>query len=402
MLMGVQHDVLQRAHVQSRRLAAVQAPVIPIVGRWTAETPGTISLGQGVVAYGPPVEAVEAARRFGGTLNDHRYGPVEGLPPLVEALERKLASENGIVVRPQSRLLVTAGGNQAFMNAVLAITDPDDEIILPAPYYFNHEMAIVMAGAKAVGVPTTSAYQLDVDAIANAITSRTRAVVTVSPNNPTGAVYPESSLRAINELCRDRGIFHIHDEAYEYFTYGDVAHFSPGSMPGAAGHTLSLYSLSKAYGMASWRVGYMVIPDALSDAVNKIQDTILICPPAASQHAALAAIQVGRAYAAQHISGLNAMREAIFDALDTPDVPCDVPSPDGAFYYLIRVHSTLDSMRVTERLIREHRVAVIPGSAFADAAPCSIRISYGALDSSSIIEGVKRLVQGLRALTNLP
>jgi aspartate/methionine/tyrosine aminotransferase len=398
MLIGVQNDVLQRAHAQSLRLAAVQSPVIPIVGRWTAETPGTISLGQGVVSYGPPVEAVEAAQRFGGTLSDHRYGPVEGLPPLVEALERKLATENGIIVRPHSRLLVTAGGNQAFMNAVLAITDPDDEIILPAPYYFNHEMAIVMAGAKAVGVPTTSAYQLDVDAIATAITSRTRAVVTVSPNNPTGAVYPESSLRTVNELCRDRGIFHIHDEAYEYFTYGDAAHFSPGSIPGAASHTLSLYSLSKAYGMASWRIGYMVVPDALHDAVNKIQDTILICPPAASQHAALAAIHVGRRHAQPHLARLDASRRAIFDALSQPDVPCDVPSADGAFYYLLRVHSSLDAMALTERLIKEHRVATIPGSAFADPAPCSIRISYGALDSESISQGVRRLVDGLRGL----
>jgi aspartate/methionine/tyrosine aminotransferase len=391
--------VVYSAQHQSRRLAEVQAPVIPIVGRWTADTPGTISLGQGVVSYAPPREAVEAARRFGGAPADHRYGPVEGLPALVRAIEDKLATENGIVVRPRSRVLVTAGGNQAFMNAVLAITDPDDEIILPAPYYFNHEMAIVMAGATAVGVPTMDDYQLDVDAIARAITPRTRAVVTVSPNNPTGAVYPEQTLRAVNALCRDRGIFHIHDEAYEYFTYGGVTHFSPGSLDEAAGHTISLYSLSKAYGMASWRVGYMVVPETLLEAVNKIQDTILICPPAMSQHAALAAIQVGRSYAGTELARLDSMRTAIGDALGAPDVPCDVPAPDGAFYYLVRVHSHMDSMAVTERLIKEHHVATIPGSAFADPSPCSIRISYGALDSSSMIEGLRRLVDGLRALS---
>ncbi len=297
----MRNDV-QATNRQSRRLEAVQVPVIPIVGRWTAETPGTISLGQGVVSYEPPPEAIAAARRFGGKLTDHRYGPVEGLPELVAAIEAKLARENHIVVRPKSRVLVTAGGNQAFMNAVLAITDPDDEIVLLVPYYFNHEMAVVMAGAKAVAVPTTSEYQIDLRAIEDAITPRTRAVVTVSPNNPTGAVYPEADLRAVNALCRDRGIFHIHDEAYEYFTYGGVNHFSPGSLPDAAGHTISLFSLSKAYGMASWRIGYMVIPEVLHEAVNKIQDTILICPPAVSQHAALAAIEVGRAFAGAHLS----------------------------------------------------------------------------------------------------
>jgi aspartate/methionine/tyrosine aminotransferase len=389
---------VQNAHRESRRLTAVQAPVIPIVGRWIAETPGTISLGQGVVSYGPPPEAVEAARRFGSAASDHRYGPVEGLPPLVDLLEAKLASENGIQVRPASRVLVTAGGNQAFMNAVLAVTDPGDEFILPAPYYFNHEMAIVMAGAHAVGVPTDDQYQLDVPAIAASITPRTRAVVTVSPNNPTGAVYSSEALTAVNELCRSRGIFHVHDEAYEYFTYGSARHFSPGSLEGAAPHTISLYSLSKAYGMASWRIGYMVVPESLSDAVNKIQDTVLICPPAVSQHAALAALLVGRAHAAAYVEHLDATRRLIFDILQADDVPCDVPPADGAFYYLLRAHSRLDSMALTERLIREHRVAVIPGSAFADTAPSSIRISYGALDADSIAEGVGRLVSGLRAL----
>jgi aspartate/methionine/tyrosine aminotransferase len=387
-------------HGQSRRLAAVQAPVIPIVGRWTAETPGTISLGQGVVSYQPPFQAVDAVRTFGGTLADHRYGPVEGLPPLVQALERKLASENGIAVGRGSRVVVTAGGNQAFMNAVLAITDPDDEVILPTPYYFNHEMAVVIAGARPVPVPTTAAYQLDLQAIENAVTRNTRAVVTVSPNNPTGAVYPEAALRAVNSLCRDHGLFHIHDEAYEYFTYGDVKHFSPGSIEGAEGHTISLYSFSKAFGMASWRIGYMVIPAALDEAVNKIQDTILICPPAISQYAALAALRVGRTHAAPHVERLDRTRHTILDALRAPDVPCDPPSAEGAFYYLVRVQSQMDSMTLAERLVREHRVATIPGSAFADASPCSVRISYGALDAETIAEGLGRFVNGLRALAS--
>jgi len=383
---------------QSQRLAAVQPPVIPIVGRWTAETPGTISLGQGIVSYGPPPEVMDAVRSFGAALADHRYGPVEGLPELVSTLEAKLARENGITVRPDSRLLVTAGGNQAFVNAILAVTDPGDEVILPAPYYFNHEMAIVIAGAVPIGVRTDREYQLDLDALAAAITPRTRAIVTVSPNNPTGAVYPEAALRAVNALCRDRGLFHIHDEAYEYFTYAPARHFSPGSLPGAAGHTMSLYSLSKAYGMASWRIGYMVVPGVLAEAIHKIQDTLLICPPAASQRAALAALGVGAAYPRRYLPQLDAMRHTIYEALHDPAVPCDVPAVAGAFYYLIRVHSALDSMTLVERLIREHKVAAIPGSAFADSAPCSIRISYGALEPQVVEEGVGRLVRGLRAL----
>ena len=123
-----------------------------------------------------------------------------------------------------------------------------------------------------------------------AITPRTRAIVTISPNNPSGAVYPKATLAAVNALCSERGIYHISDEAYEYFVYDGAEHFSPASLPGATEHTISLYSFSKAYGFASWRIGYMVIPEALTVAVRKAQDTILICPPVVSQHAALGAL----------------------------------------------------------------------------------------------------------------
>jgi len=386
------------ARGQSQRLAAVQTPVVPIVSRWIADVPGTISLGQGVVSYGPPPEVTEAARRFGATLADHRYGPVEGLPPLVDALEHKLARENRIQVRPASRVVVTAGGNLAFMNAVLAIADPGDEFIFPVPYYFNHEMAVVMANARVVAVPTARDHQLDVEAIAGAITPRTRAVVTVSPSNPTGAVYPEADLRAVNTLCRDRGLFHIHDEAYEYFTYENTRHFSPGSIDGAGAHTISLFSMSKAFGMASWRIGYQVIPESLWDAVNKIQDTILICAPAVSQHAAIAALGIGREYAYKRLAALDETRRQVRSALQAPGLPCEVPDALGAFYFFVRVHTKIDSLTLAERLIRRHRIAVMPGQAFGATDRCAIRISYGALDPTTVAEGTARLVTGLAEL----
>ncbi len=281
---------------------AVQAPIIPILGEWIRQSPGTISLGQGMVGYGPPPEALAAVPPFLAEPGAHRYGPVEGLPALVDALAHKLTAENRLDLS-RSRVVVTAGGNLAFMNAVLAVADPGDEVILQAPYYFNHEMAVVMAGCRPVVVPTDARYQLQVDAIAAAITPRTRAVVTISPNNPSGAVYPEADLRAVNALCAARGVWHIHDEVYEYFTYG-LPHFSPASMPGADAHTISLYSLSKAYGFASWRIGYMTVPETLWVAVNKIQDTLLICPPHVSQAAAVGALGAGRAYCDGHIAAL--------------------------------------------------------------------------------------------------
>jgi aspartate/methionine/tyrosine aminotransferase len=382
---------------QSRRLSLVQDPIIPIVGRWLRDTPGAISLGQGLVSYGPPPEAAEAVRRF-LEHPEHRYGAVEGERDLVDLLEQKLRAENGIAAAPLSRVVVTAGGNMAFMNAILAIADTGDEVILPVPFYFNHEMAIVMAGAVPVAVPTTHDYQLDLDAIAAAITPRTRAVVTISPNNPSGAVYPEGALRALNALCARHGIFHVHDEVYEYFTYDGARHFSPGSIDGAAAHTISLYSLSKAYGFASWRIGYMVIPEALWMAVNKIQDTLLICPPLVSQAAAAAALRVGRAHSAPHIDALRDVRRLVFDAFDMVRDEAEVPAVQGAFYALVDVKTPLSPMACVERLIRDHGVAAIPGSAFGLTRGCVLRVSYGALARDTVVEGMRRLTRGIRAI----
>lgn len=383
---------------ESKRLTAVQTPVIPIVSQWMAETPGTISLGQGMVAYGPPEAALEAARRFPQQDGEHRYGRVEGLPELSDLFEAKLLAENNIRVRPHSRVVITAGSNLAFMNAVLAIADPGDEFIFPLPYYFNHVMAVTMASCVTVGVTTLPDCQLDVDAIARAITPRTKAVVTCSPNNPTGAVYSEASLRAVNALCRERGIFHIHDEAYEYFTYDHTVNFSAGSIEGAAAHTISLYSLSKGYGMASWRVGFMVIPEALWPAVNKIQDTLLICNSQIAQRVAVAALQVGSSYPKGHAARIGALRSRVYAALTDPAVPCETANVHGAFYHFVRVKTAMSSMTLAERLIREHQVAVIPGEAFGVSDVCTVRVSFGALDEATVDEGLGRLTRGLIAL----
>jgi len=376
----------------------VQTPVIPVVGHLIRDNPGTISLGQGVVGYPPPAEALEAVARFAADPENHKYGLVEGIPPLLEAITAKLAADNAIALTDESRIVVTAGGNMAFANAVLAITDPGDEVILLEPYYFNHRMAVTIAGCRPVVVPTDAAYQPVVSRIEAAITSRTRALVTVSPNNPSGAVYPEAALRAINALCRERGVYHVHDEAYEYFVYDGARHFSPASAPGAAGHTISLFSLSKSYGFASWRIGYMVIPAHLFDAVCKIQDTILICPPVISQFAAVGAMSVGKAYCEQQLVETTRVRRLVLDALAGIADLCEVPRGEGAFYLLVRVRTGLDPMALVERLVREHRVAAIPGSTFGVTSECTLRVAYGALTCETVAEGLGRLVRGIRAV----
>ena len=385
-------------HRQTARIQAIRPPIVAVIERLLASTPGTISLGQGMVRFSPPAAAAEALTAAATDPELHRYGAVEGLPSLIDGLMQKLARDNGIQVDPDSRVVVTAGSNMAFVNAVLAIADPGDEIILPVPFYFNHEMAVVMAGCRPVAVATDERYQLDLDRLRDAITPRTRAIVTVSPNNPAGVVYPEAVLREVNALCRDEGVFHISDEAYEYFVFDDARHFSPGSLDGAATHTISLYSFSKAFGFAGWRVGYMVIPSTLAGAVDKIQDTILVCPPAASQYAAIGALTVGATYCRDRLPELAAARATLRDTLAEVSDLCDVPEANGAMYYLAKIHAPIGSLDLATRLIREHGVAVIPGSAFGLDEGCALRLSYGAVDTDEAAEGATRLARGLRAI----
>ena len=366
---------------ESCRMRAVTPSNIPTVGALVREHPGTISLGQGVVHYAPPDEAREGVGRFFEDPENHKYKSESGLPALIEAFRAKLEAENGFWVGAGSRVVVTAGSNMGFLNAVLAVADPGDEIILPVPYYFNHEMAVTMAGCRPVLVPTDSAYRLRLDALASAITPRTKAILTVSPNNPTGVVYSEDSLRAVNALCRAHGLYHISDEAYEYFVYGGARHFSPGSIEGSEEHTITLHTLSKTYGFASWRIGSMVIPAHLNEAVKKAQETNVICPPVVSQFAALART-----------------RGIVLGELEALGRLCEVSPSEGAIYLFLRLNTDMHPMTLVERLVREYGVAALPGTDFGLTNRCCLRVSYGGLPQATAAEGVSRLVRGLGAI----
>ncbi len=378
------------------RMEAVQSPIIPIVGELIRNTPGTISLGQGVVSYPPPPEAIELLPKFLAEESNNLYKQVIGIPPLIAAIQAKLHSFNNIEIKDDNCIVVTAGSNMGFVNAVLTITSPGDEIILNAPYYFNHEMATIMAGCHPVIVETDENYQLGVDAIEKAITSKTRAIVTISPNNPTGVVYPETSLRAINQLCHEHGIYHISDEAYDYFTYNGVKHVSPASFPNSSKHTISLFSLSKAYGFASWRIGYMVIPANLLISIQKVQDTILICPPVVSQYAALGALQSSPKYIQENLSRIAKVRLGVLDSLQKLEGLCTIAPADGAFYFFLKVHTSIDTFTLVERLIKEYQVAALPGTTFGMNQGCYLRVAYGALQQQTAKAGIERLVTGLK------
>lgn len=383
------------------RMELVQSPLIPVIGELSRQNPGTISLGQGVVSYPPPPEAIAAISQFLAQPENHKYQAVEGISPLLTAIQEKLATENQILINKNNYIVVTAGSNMAFMNAVLAITNAGDEIILNTPYYFNHEMAITMANCRPVLVATDANYQLQPDAIAAAITEKTRAIVTISPNNPTGVVYSPSLLAEVNQICREKGIYHITDEAYEYFTYSGAKHFSPGSLPNSDSHTISLFSLSKAYGFASWRIGYMLIPKHLLMPIKKVQDTNLICPPVISQYAALGALKAGRNYCEKHLQEIKKVREIVLSNLEKINNICNLASSLGAFYLFLKINTEINDFELVKKLIENYKIAVIPGNTFGMKNGCYLRVAYGSLQPETATNGIERLVNGLREITGL-
>jgi aspartate/methionine/tyrosine aminotransferase len=384
------------------RMEGVDTPIIPTIAAFVRNNPGTISLGQGVVNYGPPPQAIAALPSLMGDGSLHKYLGVSGHPGFIEAIHNKLAQENQIKLGTDAMVMVTAGSNMAFLNSVLAVADPGDEFILPMPFYFNQEMAIRMCGCIPVPVPTHADWSLDVAAMAAAITPRTRAILTVSPNNPTGAVYSEASLRAVNALCAQHGIYHFSDEAYEYFTYEGAKHFSPASIPGAMKHTLSFYSMSKNYGMASWRVGYVVFPANLFDAMNKVQDTNLICAPMPSQLLALEAIKLGRNWVEPKVKALSEVRQTVYKTLEGLGDLVQFPQTQGAFYVLMKLPGLAQGIQAIEfnrAMTEKFKVASIPGFAFGLTNTQEAnyqRLSYGALEAASVAEGVQRYVAAVK------
>ena len=380
----------------SQRLRSVQDPVIAVVNDLVQATPGTISLGQGIVHYGPPSETLEKLIDFNSGPGNHVYQDVPGIPVLREAIRHKLSSENSINLENRD-VVVTAGSNMGFLNAILSIADPGDEIVLLSPYYFNNEMAVRIAGCVPIVVATDENYQPRLDLIEAAISPRTRAVVTISPNNPSGVVYHKASLLKINQLCFESNVYHIADEAYEYFVYGDAEHVYTAAFPESNDHTISLFSLSKSYGFASWRIGYMLIPEHLMNPILKIQDTNVICPPVVSQYGALGALQAGPDYCKPFVKGLNNVRLLVKDALEDNQY-IQLAQTEGAFFYLVKVNTTMPAMELAIRLIKEHKVAMVPGDAFGMSDGCYLRLSFGALEANTVDEGVGRFVNGIESI----
>ena len=358
-----------------------------------------IGFGAGEPDFPTPDHIVEAAVAACSQPKNHRYTPAGGLPELKVAIGAKTARDSGFTPAA-NRILVTNGGKQAIFNAFLALLDPGDEVLLPAPYWTTYPESIRLAGGVPVELPTDEAtgFQVTIDQLDAAWTERTKVLVFVSPSNPTGAVYPRDAVEAIGRWALERGVWVVTDEIYEHLTYGGHEfHSVLGLVPDLAETCVVVNGVAKTYAMTGWRVGWLIGPADVVAAATNLQSHTTSNVANVSQRAAIAALEGG-------LEDVERMREAfarrgerihrLLNAID--GVTCI--EPQGAFYAFPNLTAVLErgvrgqrvgsTVELAELILEQAKVAIVPGEAFA--APGYARLSF-ALGDDDLGEGIARI-----------
>jgi len=287
--------------------------------------------------------------------------------------------------------MITAGANHAFTLALTTLVDPGDEVVLPAPYFTNHQMAVAALGAIPIEAPVTDRATFSVQwaDIEPHLGRRTRAVVLCSPSNPAGAVLdPAEGRRIVDELAR-RDIVVLSDETYMQFVYGGD-HWSAASAPEWRRNVVVVGTFSKSFGMMGWRVGFLVADASVCAQAVKIQDAMIICAPVISQMAALGAVSEDWDYPASFHADLLERRAALAGGVRAIPQLHWTPTNAG-FFGFVRVDGCRDSTALAESVLEEAHVVTIPGAAFGESGEGHLRLSYGAVGTADVTEAMRRL-----------
>jgi len=364
-----------------------------------------IGFGAGEPDFPTPEAIVDAAVEACRDPRNHRYTPAPGLPELREAIATKTLRDSGVEVEP-SRVVVTNGGKQAVYEAILAVVDDGDEVLLPAPYWTTYPEPIRLAGGVPVVLPTSedTGFRVTVDQLEAARTPRTKALLFVSPSNPTGAVYPREEIESIGRWALEHDVMVLTDEIYEHLVYDGIEHHSIlAVVPDLADRTIVLNGVAKTYAMTGWRVGWLIAPPDVVSAVSNLQSHLCSNVANVSQRAALAAVSGDLSAVAEMRATFDRRRRVIHGMLsDIDGVTC--MAPQGAFYAFPNLTGLLDrdlsghkatsTLELADLVLEQAQVAFVPGEAFD--APGYGRFSF-ALGDSDLEEGiarVQRLVAG--------
>ncbi|MBN3927927.1 pyridoxal phosphate-dependent aminotransferase [Nostoc sp. NMS4] len=319
-----------------------------------------------------------------------KYGAAAGEPKLREAIAHKLKIDNGLDYKSEN-VIVTNGGKHSLYNLIVALIDPGDEVIIPAPYWLSYPEMVTLVGGVPVIVSTdaTTGYKITPEQLRKAITPKTKLFILNSPSNPTGMVYTPDEIKALAQVVVDADIFVVSDEIYEKILYDGAEHISIGSLGKEIfDRTLISNGFAKAYSMTGWRLGYLAGPVEIIKAASTIQghSTSNVCTFA--QYGAIAALQSSQDCVEEMRQAFAKRRQVMLDRLNA--IPgLSTAKPDGAFYLFPDISKTgLKSLEFCDALLGEHQVAVIPGIAFG--ADDNIRLSY-ATDMATIEKGMDRL-----------
>jgi aspartate aminotransferase len=325
-----------------------------------------------------------------------KYGPAAGEPKLREAIAQKLKTDNGLDYKAEN-VIVTNGGKHSLYNLMVALIDPGDEVIIPAPYWLSYPEMVTLVGGVSVIVNTdaSTGYKITPEQLRQAITPKTKLFVLNSPSNPTGMVYTPDEIKALAEVIVDADILVVSDEIYEKILYDGAEHISIGSLGKEIfERTFISNGFAKAYSMTGWRLGYLAGPVEVIKAANSIQghSTSNVCTFA--QYGAIAALESSQNCVAEMLAAFTKRRQVMLERINAiPGLNC--PKPDGAFYLFPDISKTgLKSLDFCNALLEEHQVAVIPGIAFG--ADNNIRLSY-ATDLATIEKGLDRLEKFVRS-----
>ncbi|MCL5265444.1 MAG: aminotransferase class I/II-fold pyridoxal phosphate-dependent enzyme [Chloroflexi bacterium] len=379
----------QRRDVISERVKSIPPSGIRKFFDLLATMDGVISLGVGEPDFTTPWHIRESAIysvERGYTMYTSNYGLLE----LRQELARHLARLYGVEYDPHKEMLITVGVSEALDIALRAIINPGDEIIVPEPTYVAYSASAILAGATVVPVPTYRANDFRVTAadIEQRVTGRTKAILLGYPNNPTGAVVTSQELMAIADVARRHDLIVISDEIYDRLTY-EGEHTCFASLPGVWDRTILLGGFSKAYAMTGWRIGYAAAPSDILEAMLKVHQYVMMCAPTPGQKAALEALRNGESAVQEMVKEYNRRRKVIYKGFQEIGLPCF--EPKGAFYIFPNVEVTgLSSDEFAEALLKEEKVAVVPGTAFGDSGAGHVRCCY-ATSMKNINEALARV-----------
>jgi aspartate aminotransferase len=326
-----------------------------------------------------------------------KYTPAAGIPELRQAIADKFKRDNGLTYKP-SQIIVSCGGKHSCYNVILATCEEGDEVVIPSPYWLSYPEMVKLAGARPVILPTTDKTEFKVtpEQLRAAITPRTRLFILNSPSNPTGSLYTRDEIKALGDICVEKGVLIMSDEIYEKLVYDGATHTSvAGFSPAHYEHTIVVHGFAKAYSMTGWRLGYLAAPEPIAKAIDAIQSHSTSNPTSFAQKGAVAALNGPQDHLPVWLAEYARRRAYAWKKLNNiPGISC--VNAKGAFYLFPNISELgLKSTDFCSRLLEQEKVAAVPGTAFG--ADDYLRISY-ATNMANIEKGLDRLERFCKSL----